>query len=540
VTNEDTGPMVFGIVDLDNRNVALWDTRASAVTHRLTLPLNAGRVRIIGAAKDNAWAFVLTKRESGPYGDTGDFFLWDLRNDRIDLRLEKMNNKRICVAAFSPDGGWVAIGANDRINGGMVQIRSLENRRVVKQFGLDKGQSLGALEFSPGGKYLIAHTVDRHIVNVDDVPTRREFGPRAAVDEWRGKWSRYVFRTSDWHRVEFRSFGFADRESYAFFADDSRLLQTHGSRDLRWYAVRNGPETSSRELLHLDTSGRNDIERFRPIAVDSSNDRIVLADGASLVVIRASDGKRLSTLVGHLGDVTVARFFPDGNWLATGSKDGTVRLWNLNTYELAVTLIAGTDGEWLALTPAGFYAGSDRPGHLVSIVHGQDVYSIEQFLTVLHRPDLVEEQLSGDIKGRYSSAAMRCAVHPCEGLNLEAVLERGPPPLIQSLEQKRLGDSIQIKIRIFNNSNGGIGPKLIWRVNGNAAGNSTPPELQPNRLPDPNGPAIVTESFRLDFRQPNIITVTAFNGALDPSHALATEPLEIPVDDNGLTDESSR
>jgi WD40 repeat protein len=64
-------------------------------------------------------------------------------------------------------------------------------------------------------------------------------------------------------------------------------------------------------------------------------------------------------LRGHEAEVHAVAFSPDGHWLATGSWDHTVRLWDtharaaapvvLRGHESAVTAVAfSPDGRWLA------------------------------------------------------------------------------------------------------------------------------------------------------------------------------------------------
>jgi WD40 repeat protein len=43
----------------------------------------------------------------------------------------------------------------------------------------------------------------------------------------------------------------------------------------------------------------------------------------------AAGGKHLATLKGHTSTVNTVAFGPDGKVLATGSNDGTIKLWNL-------------------------------------------------------------------------------------------------------------------------------------------------------------------------------------------------------------------
>jgi len=62
-------------------------------------------------------------------------------------------------------------------------------------------------------------------------------------------------------------------------------------------------------------------------------------------------GQHLGGFVGHEGKVWAVTPSPDGRYFVSGSDDQTVRLWNLKTRELIVTLFNGTDGEWVLWTP---------------------------------------------------------------------------------------------------------------------------------------------------------------------------------------------
>lgn len=67
-------------------------------------------------------------------------------------------------------------------------------------------------------------------------------------------------------------------------------------------------------------------------------------------------GDQLATLTGHKGIVTCAAFSPDGTRLATGSHDGTAKIWNVTRHELITNLPITSKAVWsVAFTPDGKY-----------------------------------------------------------------------------------------------------------------------------------------------------------------------------------------
>jgi hypothetical protein len=101
-----------------------------------------------------------------------------------------------------------------------------------------------------------------------------------------------------------------------------------------------------------------------------------------------------------------------------------VRLWNLQTYELLVTLFYAPDGEWAIWTPQDYYAASPDGGKLFGwqINRGPernaDYVAAERLRTRLYRPDIVAGAI---IVVSAKEAAARAASN---GPSLEGIVQR--------------------------------------------------------------------------------------------------------------------
>lgn len=140
--------------------------------------------------------------------------------------------------------------------------------------------------------------------------------------------------------------------------------------------------------------------------------------------------------------------------------DGSYRIFDLDRRELVARLLMTRGGEWVILTPEGFFAGTPEGAKMVSVAHGLGAFSVDQVYQALYRPDLVREKLAGDPDGMVAEAAGQ--------LNLAVVLDSGPAPRIRLDGPPQRGDAadetIEMRASLFD-AGGGIG-RVEWRVNG--------------------------------------------------------------------------
>ncbi len=192
----------------------------------------------------------------------------------------------------------------------------------------------------------------------------------------------------------------------------------------------------------------------------SSDGRFVFAgEDSVLKVWDGSSGQLLRRLIGHQGAVNSAALTRDGRLIVTGGADGTIRIWNAETGQALLTIIASkTTGDWLAITPEGFFDSSANGAKLLSVVQGLDVYSVDQFYRSLYNPDLVREKLAGDPNGAVREAAAK--------LDLTKAVATGRAPDV-TITQAPLTSSDQyvaIEATIIDKG-GGVG-RMEWRNNG--------------------------------------------------------------------------
>ena len=129
--------------------------------------------------------------------------------------------------------------------------------------------------------------------------------------------------------------------------------------------------------------------------------KYVLSGGAfgALSMYRSRDGVKIRDFVGHKGSVTSLAVSPDGTRLVSGAVDETVRLWNLKTGELLLTVFSAADGEWIGWTPEGYYICSPSGEKYLRLqVAGMENgvpqrYYAQDYGTYLYRPDVVAATL---------------------------------------------------------------------------------------------------------------------------------------------------
>jgi WD40 repeat protein len=130
---------------------------------------------------------------------------------------------------------------------------------------------------------------------------------------------------------------------------------------------------------------------------DSQSVAVVDYRGLKVRVVELPSGITRAILSGHTDIVRSVSFSHSGMFLATASRDATVKLWDRKTGRLLVTLIipggSASSEDWLAFRPDASYAGSSAAQELIRWRVGDRLVSADSYPTLRH-PDLLQKVLS--------------------------------------------------------------------------------------------------------------------------------------------------
>ena len=376
----------------------------------------------------------------------------------------------VTSAAFSPDGRLVVSGGWDN----SVMIWNSHTGTLFRTLR-GHGAMVRAVAFSPDGKYVASGAVEGDFL-LWSVRTGK------AVRKFEG------------HAIGVTSLSFSH--------DGRRILSTSDDYTARLW------ETKTGRLLRTFLGHQHWVwsGQFAP------TDKQIISGSAdrTIKLWDIDTGELLKTFVGHAGSVIATRFSSDGGRIISVGQDTTTRIWNLATGDLLTTFFSATRGDWLAMTPNGFF-NSYGHGGIVGIVRGMHTHPVDQVFQSLFSPDLVREALAGDPNGEVAAAA--------KVINLEKVLDSGPAPdvaISTPNERSDVHQDVTVVTTRITDKGRGVG-RIEWRMNGVTAAVAAKPEG--------GGPVYTLKrELALDPGE-NVIEVVAYNG----SNLLASLPARTTV-----------
>jgi WD40 repeat protein len=175
------------------------------------------------------------------------------------------------------------------------------------------------------------------------------------------------------------------------FSPDGRTIiagdLNYSTSNVRFWDVASG-----REIRTLSTQSN-----VYSVAYSPDGRTIVTGGGDGIVKLwDASIGREIRNFQGHLSPVQSVTFSPDNKYILSGSNDGTMRLWEISSGREIAQFIGFLDGEWIVITPEGYYNASPGGDKYLNVRMGNNVYGIDQYRAVFYKPQIVEAKLTGN------------------------------------------------------------------------------------------------------------------------------------------------
>jgi WD40 repeat protein len=412
--------------------------------------------------------------------------LWDIATGRA-IRTFIGDTDSIQSIAFSPDGRYVLSGSADHT----MKLWDVTTGKEIRTFtGRTKNDLINSVAFSPDGRHLLSGGSDK-TVKLWDIATGGEIRTFTGHDGWvssvafspdgryalSGSWDNTLILWDVSTGKEIRTFagrgGRLKKERAVatggetvpaaveaisekiFMGARGQISSVAFSHDAR-YAL-SGSWDNTLSLWDISTGReikvfRGHKDRVNTVAFSPDGSHIISASrDNSIKLWNIATGREIRTFRGHTGDISSTAFSRDAKSFISGGSDGTIRLWDLKTGKETAQFISLKDGEWIVLTPEGYYNSSLNGHKYLNIRVNNKVYGIDQFYDVFYRPDIVTAKLRGeDISSLIT-------------LTIDEAIQNPPPTVKFSAVPSQTGDP---KVRVcyqIQSAGGGIGEVRLFQ-----------------------------------------------------------------------------
>lgn len=422
----------------NDRTIRLWDARTGAFVKVLAKP----ETQVYGLSMSPDGTRVVTGHGERPY--TNNVFAFP-SGKRLTRFTEHDNS--VGATAVSPDGITVASGGGDDNE---IYLWDIDTGRV-KQKLVGQGQSIWSVGFAQDGRSIAWGKT----FNQEGYHMYQLYGPLEQA-----------------FRLQVAGGGF-DLDLGDVLTHDTgyeRAVESLGRITVRTLDGKMHPTLQIRTadgVIHTITRDSTTGYSHRSFTLTPDGRRVISGgDNGYLAAYDTGSGEFLHEFIGHTSDVWAVAVSPDGRYLVSGADDQTVRLWEVASGTLLLTVFQGTDGEWVAWTPDGFYTASPGGARYVGyhINRGEDAAAdyvgLDQIGDLFYRPDLVAKRVEGGFDAEIEAELKRIG-------SIDKVLASGLPPTI-TLHTDTV---LQTNSRDFafdyslEDRGGGIG-RIEYRING--------------------------------------------------------------------------
>ena len=337
---------------------------------------------------------------------------WDRENGllRKPLILRDAAKSMITARAASPDGKYLVVG-NDQ----GTHLYSTADGRMRRMW--DK--SIFRPDFTADGKILFFSTYDRKVI-LWDIENNRQIRQFA---DWEQKDQLYI----DYNKIspdgryavvvlhdyekqesknmmivwdantgrEIRRSEIKESVNSLIFSPDSRHILT-GEAKYNADGFEIGAVLRSIEDNRIVRKFPGHKDMISALAFSSNGEFILTGSWDQQIFLwETKSGKKIKTFTGHAGLIYTLEFSADNKNFISASNDNTVRLWDVPGGREIAQFIAFVDGEWIVITPEGYFNASQNGAKHLNVRLGNKIFSIDSLYEQFFNPVYVASVLQG-------------------------------------------------------------------------------------------------------------------------------------------------
>jgi hypothetical protein len=342
------------------QEVLLWDLAEPKLAKRIAVKESGGMVHALVFSKDGK---LLIVGAGTPYGPAVVKAI-DVETGQPAFTFGEPKDVIYCLT-ISPDGKLLAAGGGDRY----VYVWNLEEKKLVTTLKDHAGWVLG-VSFSADGKLLATASADR---------------------------SAEIWQVEGWKSVS-KLLQKEGVQGAVFTPDGSQLIMAVGGATD--HAIRFRRRSDAQETRAMDTTVGMPLRIvWAPPAPKANAPKLFVPCTDKTVRVLNANGGQIAVLTGHDDWVYGVAASADGTRLATGSADGTVKLWTIAgpgnpEHRLLATLIQLAPGadEWLAIAVQGYFAASSADA--VSWKTANVTTPPEKLTEMFNKPEMVRDAIA--------------------------------------------------------------------------------------------------------------------------------------------------